>query len=247
VLLTCWPLRLIWQAGKQLVVFDVTISLQNVGNSADKWTHLTGTRYPLFGTPIEPSSAPQSRDQPETHAWAVRPREPLCSGRGPTESIGFHLQTPSTRVRQIAQAERLARVTSFQKSVRRIWKAVRLKVSCDGEPKADTGQPAGSAGLIHRNRRVPFSGGLWKRTHAASQREIRRASMAQLIEWIPSAFATTYSITPNYSCHAEGSWQRKEPALSERSFCLRGRIRPQRYYQRVSAPPVAPRANRRAT
>jgi hypothetical protein len=129
------------------------------------------------------------QDQPEPTP-ASPPRDPFARAR-PTDVYWIQLK-PIYKGRQIAQAERLARVTVIQERAAHL-ELFRLKVSCDGEAKADTGNLL-EVLVDHRNRRVRF-GPLENVRMQPAQRGLGGYLLAQLIEWCQRS-CDDYSITP---------------------------------------------------
>lgn len=118
------------------------------------------------------------------------PRDPFARAR-PTDVYWIQLK-PIYKGRQLAHAERLARVTLIQERAAHL-ELLRLKVTSDGETHTD------SANLLevlvdHKNRRVRF-GPLEQVRMLPAQRGLGGYLLAQLIEWC-QRHCSDYSITP---------------------------------------------------
>lgn len=118
------------------------------------------------------------------------PRDPFARAR-PTDVYWLQLK-PTFKGRQLAQAERLARVTVIQERAAHL-ELFRLKVAGDGDAPADTGNCL-EVLVDHKNRRVRF-GPLENVRLQPAQRGLGGYLLAQLIEWCQRSCGD-YSITP---------------------------------------------------
>lgn len=118
------------------------------------------------------------------------PRDPFARAR-PTDVYWIQLK-PIYKGRQIAQAERLARVMSIQERAAHL-ELFRLRVNIDGESKSDEGNLL-EVLVDHKNRRVRF-GPLEQIRIQPAQRGLGGYLLAQLIEWCQRSCGD-YSITP---------------------------------------------------
>ncbi|WOD09606.1 hypothetical protein RPW65_11015 [Pseudomonas sp. NyZ704] len=124
------------------------------------------------------------------------PRDPFARAR-PTDVYWIQLK-PIYKGRQIAHAERLARVTLIQERAAHL-ELFRLRVNTDGESKTDDFNLM-EVLVDHKNRRVRF-GPLEHVRMQPAQRGLGGYLLAQLIEWCQRSCGD-YSITP-IMLHAE--------------------------------------------